>query len=208
MNALVRNLPAGITATQSYNWVLREACIEALAPLFPQFTILRNAAVPIQKGQLPILGVYILPEKMTPDGDWNAGNIRFIHDCPIGVSVIIANNDHDAAEQLLDAAWWTVMNGLWCNDGLTNMVVNAVADNTRFEGVMLGMRRFQFGAIGLNNETPIAELVYEFTTRFRTDWQPTVIDNLLKMVITVVPVGVDQTQTQVITVEYDFSASG
>lgn len=204
MNALVR-LPAGITATQSYTWVLRETFVAILQPLFPNYTIRRNNPETIQTWQLPIIGVYIAPEKLTPDGDWDAGCIKFIHDFQLAFSIIVANNDSDQAEQILDAAWWTLMNGLWPNVALMNMVTVPTADNTRIEGVMLGARRHVFGMIG---ETPVAELQFDVTCRYRTDWPPIITTTLDEIVVTVVPVGIDPTQTQVITVEYDFTASG
>ena len=200
--------PPGITQTQSYTWVMREVFIGILQPLFPGYTILRTNQVPIQRAQLPVLGVYLLDEKMTPDGDWNAGDIRFIHDVRYGFSIVIAQNDADAAEQTLDAAWWTVMGGIWANISAMKMFNNPNPDGTTIEGCMLGIRRLVYGAVGLNNETPTAELQYEATCRFRTDWPPTILDTLQTMVVTVVPGGFDPTQTETITVEYDFDATG
>ena len=207
MNVLAR-LPAGITNTQSYTWVLRETFLATLQPLFPGYTFLRNNQDRVQVWQLPVLGVYLVSEKMVPDGDWNAGDVRFIHDFQIGFSVIIANNDSDLVEQKLDAAFWTVMYGLWPNLQLMNMLYSTTPDNTRFEGVMLGTRRHSFGATGKDNETPVAELQYEITCRYRTEWPPVIIDDLKTIHVTVVPVGIDPTQTQVIEAEYDFAASG
>ncbi len=175
-------LPAGITSTQSYTWVLRETFIDVLTPLFPGYTIRRTNQVPIQTAQLPVLSVYLLPERMTPDGDWNAGDVRFIHDFQIGFSIVVANNDPEAAEQQLDAAWWTLMGGLWANARLMNMDDHALApDNTRVEGVMLGARRFIYGTPALNNETPVAELQYEATCRYRSTWDPVITDDLLEI---------------------------
>jgi hypothetical protein len=203
MNAIFR-LPAGITTTQSYSWVLRETFLATVAPLFPGYTILRNPRVPIQAAQLPVFGVYLLPERMTPDGDWDAGEIRFTHNFTIGFSVIIADNNSDTIEQKLDAAWWTIMNGLWPNAKLMNLQQSTAADNTRIEGVMSGERRFVYGG-RLNNETPVAELQYEATCRYRTGWPPTISDAFNLMVVQVVPAGVDSTKTQIITTQYDLT---
>jgi hypothetical protein len=208
MNALVRDLPSGITATQSYSWVLRETMLGALTVLFPGYTVRRTAEPPIQTWQLPTLGVYLLSERMTPLGDWDAGAIRFYHEAQFGFSVIIANNDHDSAQQKLDAAWWLIMNGLWANDSLTNLISVPTADNTRVEGVTLANRRFVFGSIGQKNETPIAELQYEATCKFGSRWAPIPAADLLKMVVTALPGGFDPSVTQTVTVEYDFPSSG
>jgi hypothetical protein len=207
MNAIVR-LPDGITQTQSCAWVLRELFLEVLEPYFSGFTIRRTDYKPILPVQLPVLGAYILNEKMTPDGDANAGSIKFIHNFQIGFSIIIANNDPDIAEQKLDAAFWSIMNGLWTDAPLTRFFSSANPDRTTLEGVALGLRRMVYGNIGKSNETPIAELQYEITCTYRTYWPPVINDFLDKIVVTVIPAGFDPTQTQTVTVEYDFTQTG
>jgi len=207
MNATVR-LPSGITATQSFSWVLREAIIDALSPLFPGFTIVRTNRVPIQRWQLPVLGVYLMPERMTPDGDWDAGAVRFVHDFQIGFSAIIADNDGDLAEKRLDAIWWTIMLGVWANAGLMSLVQSTTVDNTRMEGCTLGVRRFVYGAVGQNNETPVSELQYEVTCRYRTSWPPVITDTLNLIDVVIVPGGFDPAKTQTIEVRYDFTSTG
>lgn len=204
MNAVVR-LPAGITQTQSYSWVLREQMIAAVLPLFGGFKLLRTNQVPLQARDLPVLGVYLMPERMTPDGDLNQGVIKFLHNFQIGFSVVIANNDPDIAEQKLDAAWWSLMHGLWDNAGFTNLGNSKNADNTCLEGISLGVRRMAYGAIGSNQETPIAELQYEVNGVFRSDWQPIITDDFLSIVETVIPAGYDPELTEPVEVRYDFT---
>jgi hypothetical protein len=204
VNAIVR-LPPGITQTQSYTWVLREQFLAALEPYFSGFTIRRTDYKPILPAQLPVLGAYLLNERMTPDGDANAADIRFIHNFQIGFSVIIANNDPDIAEQKLDAAWWSMMHGLWCNAALTRFFGSGNPDDTAFEGVVLGVRRMVYGNIGKNNESPTAELQYEVNCTYRTMWDPVITDTLDKLVVTVIPDGFDPTKTQTVIVEYDLT---
>src|SRR5262249_16195485 len=179
--------------------------IAAVQPLFGGFKLVRNSQVPLQARDLPVLGVYLLPERTTPDGDLDGGTIRFVHQFGIGFSVVIANNDPDVAEQKLDAAWWSLMNGLWRNAGLTNLINSSNADNTRLEGISLGVRRFMYGALGANQETPIAELQYEVTGQYRSDWVPIITDDFVEMVETVIPSGYDPTQTEPVDVRYEFT---
>jgi hypothetical protein len=207
MNAIVR-LPNGITQTQSVGWVLREMLLGALEPYFSGFTIRRTDYKPILPAQLPVLGAYIVNERMTPDGDPNAGAINFIHIFKIGFSIVIANNDPDIAEQKLDAAFWSLMNGLWSNAPLIRFCSSSNPDQTGPEGITLGVRRLIYGNVGKNNETPTAELQYEIDCKYRTYWPPVINDFLDKIVVTVIPAGFDQTQTPVITIEYDFSQTG
>ena len=206
LNALV--LPPGITQTQSYTWVLRECFLAALEKQFAGFTIRRTDYKPILPAQLPVLAAYIVNERMTPDGDANAGDIRFIHYFQIGFSIIIANNDPDLAEQKLDAAWWIMMNALWRNDALTRMFGTGNPDSTAFEGVVVGERRMVYGNVGKTNETPVAELQYEINVTYRTPWDPVITDWLQKLVVTFVLDGLDPTVTEPVVVEYDFANSG
>jgi hypothetical protein len=181
MNAHVRTLPPdGITATQSYTWVLREVFIDKLTSLtfFSGFNLRRTRRVVIKAADLPVLGVYIIDESMVPDGDGNAGHLAFVSMSRIGFQVIIANNDEAAAESKLDAAYWQMMNGLWRDAYITNLLTSKAPDNVRLESIMRGVRRHVWGAVGLNNETPVAELQYEASILFRDEFAPSITDDL------------------------------
>src|ERR1700743_1949306 len=97
-----------ITDTQSFSLVIRDVFYDALRsdPFFASYTCRKNKMLAVQPQLLPYLGVYIIDETMLPDGDANAGHIRFSHTLRIGFSVMIANNDQVVAEQGIDAAWW------------------------------------------------------------------------------------------------------
>ena len=185
------NLPpqlyTGITETQSYTWVLREVFLSTVKqlPFFAGFKIRRNKRVPLQTEDIPCLGVYILDETLSPDGDANAGDICFINTFRIGFSVTIKNNDDADAEQKLDAAWWAIMNGLWRDQYVTSFwdtwnvhTSTGNPDNTRFEGVPTGTRRHVFGNAGANNEFPIAELQYDCSITYRSEFAPFITDAL------------------------------
>jgi hypothetical protein len=197
--------PAGITQTQSYTWVLRESFLNVLTalPYFAGFQVRRNNAEQVQPEQVPLLAVYLMPERMTPDGDADAGYNKFIHAFEIGFSVIIQNNDSDQAEQELDKAFWLIMNVLWRHADLTNMINTngATPDNTRIEGITAGVRRHVFGAIG-SNETPVAELQYEVTGTYRSEFAVIPTDDLLAIYETVIPAGYDPTKTPPVDVRY------
>jgi hypothetical protein len=201
----------GTTATQSYSQVIRDSMFAVLVqlPFFAGFIPRRSKQLPIQEPLLPYLGVYIIGEEMPPDGDPNAGNIRFIHDLRIGCQVIIANNDPVAAELKLDAAFWAIMNGLWTDNGLTNVVTSEMADNTLIESVPRGTRRHVWGTIG-KNQTPIGELEYIPTIRYRTGWSPTGFPDLLEINVQTVPLADDGTvppasEVQRIISDYEFT---
>ncbi len=208
-----------ITDTQSYSEVLRDVFFARVVtlPFFAGFKARRCKMLQVQPEHIPYLGVYIIDEQMVPDGDANAGCIRFIHTLRVGFSVIIGNNDPLAAELKLDEAFWAIMNGLWRDQYITNMLDtwNPVAgagnpDNTRFEGVTRGSRKHVWGNAGLNNETPFAELQYDASVLYRAEFSPIIIDDLLRIHVETVPLASDGTIPDADTVqriisEYEFT---
>lgn len=182
----------GITDTQSYSLVIRDVFHDALArdPFFANYTKRKNKMLVTMPNLLPFLGVYIMDETMLPDGDLSAGFYDFIHSLRIGFSVIIANNDQDAAEQQIDAAFWRIMHVLWTDQYLLNVIDTtnydtgiSTPDNVRIEGVSRGVRRHVFGTAQFNNETPLAELQYDVTVQYRSMWWPTITDDFNELAI-------------------------
>ena len=177
----------GITDTQSFALVIRDVFYDAVSsdPFFANYSKRKTKMLSVQHQALPYLGVYIIDENMQPDGDANAGMIRFSHTLRIGFSVIIANNDQVVAEQQIDAAWWRIMNRLWPDQYIMNLfdtlnphTGTGNPDNTVIESITRGVRRHVFGSTGLNNETPVAELQYDVSVFFRTTWPPIITDDL------------------------------
>ncbi len=201
-----------ITDDQSYSIVIRDAIFAVLVtlPFFAGYKARRAKMLKVMPEYLPYLGVYIIDEVMTPDGDANAGDIRFIHMLRLGFSVIIENNDPVAAELKLDQAFWSIMNGIWRNDGITNFLHSTMPDNTRIEGVQRGVRKHVWGNTGLNNETSIGELQYEATITYRSEFAPPITDDLLRVHVETVPLGSDGTippaeEVARIISEYEFT---
>jgi hypothetical protein len=138
----------------------------------------RSRRLQIQPESIPYVGVYLVDETMVPDGDYNAGDIRFTHALRVGFSVIVYNNDEDNTEDQLDAAFWALMNGLLCDATLTNLLETDIPGNAVIEGFSRGTRRHVYGTSGKNNEQPIGELQMDLTCVLRTRWAPTITDDL------------------------------
>jgi hypothetical protein len=177
----------GVTDTQSYSLVIRDVFFDAVAgdPFFANYTRRKTPMLRVQAELLPYLGVYIADEAMEPDGDPNAGEVRFCHTLQIGFSVMIANNDQVANERMLDAAFWRIMNRLWPDPYIMNLIDTynphtgtGNPDNTIIESITRGRRRFNFGDAALVNETPVGELQYDVWAFFRTGWPPVIADDL------------------------------
>jgi hypothetical protein len=200
----------GITDTQSYSLVIRDAFYDAVSsdPFFADYTCRKTKMLRVQSELLPYLGVYIIDETMLPDGTANTGDVRFSHTTRIGFSAMVANNDQVIAEQMIDAAFWRIMNRLWPDPGIMNVLLSTLPDNVMIESVNRGSRRHVFGASALNNETPIAELQYDVSIFYRSGWPPIITDDLLEIdVSTGIKIGDTQAEMdgrQQISVKYLF----
>ncbi len=209
---------AGAQTVQSATYIIREMFLQKCAslPFFQNWHFKRTKMMPVQIEQLPLLAIYLIPDEiMTPDGDANTGDIKFIYNARIGFSAIVINNDETLCEQTLDAAFWAIMNGLWTDQYLTsvwdtynphNHTTNI--DRTLFESIEHGRRRHVYGATGQNNQTPIGEMQYEATIRHRGDLPPDIEDMLNHIHLQTGFVGADGTtdSVQQVIVQYDFTA--
>lgn len=176
-----------ISETQSFALNMRDAMynIVKAASFFSGYTFRKTRMLPVQVDLIPYLGVYIADELMVPDGDANAGCVRFNHTSRIGFSIVQANNDPVALEQGLDAAFLKLMGTLWCDIKLMNVLKNNNPEGTGIESIVRGARRHIFGNAGVNNETPFGELQYEVNCFSRSEWYPDITDMLNEIDVTV-----------------------
>jgi hypothetical protein len=179
--------PPTITEVQSYGYVIRDMLLDKLvtAPFYQGFSVRRSRQLPTQPNQLPMLGVYLIKEDMSPDGDPNHGDIEMIHNLTIGFSVIVVNNDPEATQKKLNQAYWVIMNWLWRDQYLMNMIDTRAypggignPDNVRIEGLLNGNWRM-VDHPPQTNETPMSELRYEQTLKYRAEYTPVITDDLL-----------------------------
>jgi hypothetical protein len=197
-----------ITETQTQTLDIRDAMynVVTIDPFFTGYTFRKTKMLPVQTDLIPYLGVYIVDEVMVPDGDANAGCIRFNHTSRIGFSVVQANNNPVTLEQGIDAAYLKIMGLLWTNIKLMNVLVNNNPEGVGIESVVRGSRKHVFGSTGLNNETPFAELQYEVQCFTRSEWYPDITDMLNEIDVTTgIKAGDTQTemdQRQQVTVKY------
>ena len=132
-----------ITEQQSFAYDIRDAFFNVISAdtFFNGFTAKKNKMLPVQLTQLPYLGVYLVDETMTPDGDDNAGCVRFTHLARIGFSVIVVNNDQIAGEKLSDQAYLKIGTLLFTNSKIFNMIQSNNPEGVLIEGVARGTRR-------------------------------------------------------------------
>jgi len=182
--------------TNSYSWLLLNAIFNRLSTssLFAGFTVKRiTRALPIEASyQLPAIGVYIGTETAVADGEFNASNIRFNHSVPIGIQIIVKNNDPVAMQQTLDQAKWFVINQLFRDNTLTNFYKPSLtgpspSKNFHVEGIpRLRIPSPEWGR-DAKLETPIGMQLIEATYQFGTSFNPTNFDDLKEIAVTAYP---------------------
>lgn len=207
-----------ITDSQSYGMVICDTLYAKAVtlPMFATFKSRRSQQLPTFPDVLPFLGVYFMRENMSGDGDINAGEVRFINELTVGFSIIVQNNDPVESRTILDAAYWQIMNGLWRDQYLMNLIdtgapagVVTLPAGIIIEGVKGGTRKIVWGTHGTTNETPIAEMSYEAVLLYRTSFPPIITDDLLRIHEETVPLRDDGTippvdEVQRIITEYEF----
>jgi hypothetical protein len=200
-----------VVEKQSFALDMRDAMFNVVTanPYFAGYNFRKTKMHPVQASLIPFLGVYLAGEVMVPDGDANAGCIRFNHTTRIGFSVVLANNDQVALELGIDAAYQQLMVSLWTDLHLMNVLFNNNPEGVGIESITRASRRPVFGNAGLNNETPMAELEFEVSCFSRSEWYPNITDVLDEISVTTAypPDGRDTTQIEQVNVVYDFSAS-
>jgi hypothetical protein len=146
---------------------------------FSTFHFSTNKSLQIQPQSIPFLGVYLIEETNLPDGDANAGEVRFRCFTRYGLSVIVQNIDADAAETQLDDAM-AVINELFKDPTLYNW--SGDYGPAQIQAYTRGGRSHVFGAIGLDNELPIAELRYDLSCDLGTLYYPPDVPDYLHTV--------------------------
>jgi len=206
----------GESDVHSYAYIILNAIYTRLAgtSMFRDFPCKRlTQALPIEAGvQVPFIGVYAPKEMYDKDGDHNVGEIRLLHTVPVGIQIVLKNNDPVKLLDKLDAAYWFVMNQLLRDDSLTNLWKTTMPDNTQFEGVIQGGVEERWflaqGSRSSTSETPIGEKLIELALVFRTMWHPTEFSDLHRITVrTAYPEGStpeEQLEVQQVTMVYEF----
>lgn len=201
-----------ITETQSFGLDIRDAMYDVVTAdaFWEGYTFRKNKMLQLQPELIPYLGVWFVDEQLAPDGDANAGCIRFNHTHRIGFQVIQKGIDPDPLEYNVDKAYLKIMTLLWTNAKLMNVLVNNNPEGVGIESAIKGTRRHVFGNTGLNNETPFVQLEFEIHCFSRSEWYPDITDTLDEIDVTT---GIKTSETQAerdnrqqVTVKYMFDA--
>jgi len=156
---------------------IREAIIERLADVPGYKTLPRRVPLPQQQpSDLPQLSVFIMGERLTPEGDAGASAPSFVAEITIGISdmrgfatPLVLDGQNDTVVDMIEER-------LLCDPSFTTKGPEAL-----FEAVTGITRRRVYPQDG---ETYFAELRLEMTFRVRVDFPPFVPDAFLDMAVT------------------------
>jgi hypothetical protein len=197
--ALTRDVPwtgtGGPSDINSYSWLFLNAVYNRLSTstLFKDFVVKRiTDALPINAAyQIPYIGIYLGSETAVPDGEFNATNIRFMHSVPIGIQIVVKNNDPVVMQQTLDQAKWFVLNQLFRDNTLTNFYTANMSGDPNDPMHVEGFPRLRIPkpdwARDSKSETPIGMQLIELTVTWGTHFEPTNFDDLKEIAVTAYP---------------------
>lgn len=128
-------------------------------------TFRRQPMLQMTPDELPALGVFIMRERRTADGDANAGPVQFVCDLTLGVSISAAIRSDD-----LDQLSWVEDR---CSD-----VDALLFENPEFMGMVESVistdRVSQYAQQG---ETALSEIRLEIVVRYRQLFKPVLVDD-------------------------------
>jgi hypothetical protein len=151
------------------------ARMQQIPPFNTAAKFVRSTARPSQAEHIPFVGVYFMEEHLTPLGDLEAGEPRFIAHTKLGFSYIIANNDPDVAADILDAAHWSLMKMFHYPEW--HLFPFPHPDDPNRKMKVDGISAIEHDRV-LDKlaETPIAEMRMEITYKHSFDFEPVPLD--------------------------------
>jgi hypothetical protein len=159
---------------------IREAIIERLSDLPGYKALPRRVPLPqLQPSDLPRLSVFIMGERLTPDGDANEGDIRFVSEITIGISDMRGFATPDVLEGQNDTAVDMIEARLLCDPEFTEMDPDGL-----FEAVTGITRQRVYPQDG---ETYFAELRLQMVFQKRVEFAPEILDTLRRVAVTTRP---------------------
>lgn len=185
---------------QSYPYQVRDAMLDRIKamPEFTGFTFRSINAFQVQPENVPFCAVYFLEEKGVPDGDPNAGEVRFWTSVRYGISVIIQNNNSDQADLKLDRFCQTLTEKLFTDRTLYDGDFTGDAKIRSFTSLT---RIHVFGNLIKDQETPTAELRLELTCDLGAiTYEPQIVDDFETVRETTIPPGGDINSPAIISV--------
>ncbi|MBO0716146.1 MAG: hypothetical protein J2P55_02265 [Rhizobiales bacterium] len=196
---------------QSYSFYIREGFLARLKalPMFGKVAKWARTKFFIKQHDVfPFVGVYLMGDTIAADGDPNHGAPHYLNLLRLGFSVVVADNDPDVLDQMLDQAYWAIMNLMTIECWQQFQPPTPGAPLIEIEAMTRGSRENWYGNAPLNNDSPIGELRCDLTFSYRVILKPVVTDDLKLIHEEVVRSWpYDPNERDDVIVEYDFTQS-
>jgi len=159
------------------NYIRDAAVTRIVAANIKPWKAVRKSPIPtLQTDQLPALGIYMMRENMSPDGDSNCGPPRFIADAVISFAVIDLASKPDVLDGSVDTAIDLIETTLLCDGSFIDL--RDLNGQPIIDSITNISRSYQFPQIG---ETYYLECRLQITFRYFCFFEP-VAPNLLTTV--------------------------
>jgi hypothetical protein len=158
-----------------------------------EFTTFRKTPMlQINKADLPIMGVYILREQRSADGDANVGVPKFLHHLTLGIAGAVSVESDAEGEFLgLEDTMTAIDEFLLRKKSWLDLI----------EGVVSMDRKSQYSKVG---EVSLAEIRVEMVVQFRSQYEPVIEDDFLTMHVKTAYPTAATTDSEVLQVEAEF----
>jgi hypothetical protein len=172
---------------------IRDAMFDRITAAVPFKTARKVPIPPLQPDQLPALGVYLMSQRSTPDGDANVGVPRYIDNALISVMLIYAAGDPRVLEGVVDAQIDLIERLLLCDSTFLQML-DVETGEPIIESVPERVRTYQYPKDG---ETYYLEARLQMTFQFRSYFQPLAPNMLQQIMVTSQAFGDDAFHTEI-----------
>ncbi len=180
---------------------IRDAIVDRLTPVVSWGKVRKTQLPQLQPTDLPALSVFIMGERLGPDGDTNAGEPRFESETTIGISVVRGFDETLVLDGLMDVEVDSLEATLLSDPTFVRSYHDSV-DPPFFESVESITRRRLFPQTG---ETYFAELRLEMVFMVRVDFPPNLSATLDHVRMTSAPANSGE-HTPTISVDIDLTA--
>lgn len=163
---------------------IRDQVVTRIGPLYAWKTVRKVPTVTTQNDQFPRLGVYLVRENESPEGDANAGVPRYIDETVIAISVMDNLSKPEVLEGSVDAMIDTIKNTLL--QDYTFVSLKDANGNIFLDSIPNISRSYSFPN---NGESYYIECRLQMTFRFNVKYDPLFPNAFLEMDVTIEPNG-------------------
>lgn len=177
---------------------IRDAAFQRITNAIATFKETRKIPFPtLQPDHVPALGVFLLREQYSPDGDAGVGPPRYVAEATIAAAVVDLSSKSSVLDGSIDTSVDLILDTLLCDPTFLDLR-DSVTGNPIIESIPQITRTTRFPKEG---ETYYCEVSLQMTFRFRCFFEPLAPNTLTTVAVTAEPFGTAPGET--FTAEFD-----